>query len=220
MYALYEKDLLNLLFYLINSFINLFIYFLLSNLFLSNNLITLYKIIENYSCINILFLVSTISFILFYLDNFQLSKNILLKYTQIIYFFLILLFCFLFIYDYVASTNIILSVADMNNNIGTHVNINGHVNVNDKEAGQSWALTGAMVGVGGAVEKAIAKSPIPPLQKATVIVGASVIGGISQVATNYFNKGLAGVGKSNTNIDNNISKFIDDSEFNPLQGVL
>jgi transcription termination factor NusB len=108
----------------------------------------------------------------------------------------------------------------MNNNIGTHVNINGHVNVNDKEAGQSWALTGAMVGVGGAVEKAIVKSPIPPLQKATVIVGASVIGGISQVATNYFNKGLAGVGKSNTNIDNNISKFIDDSEFNPLQGVL
>jgi hypothetical protein len=72
-----------------------------------------------------------------------------LKYIQILSFSLLPLLCFFLIYGHIISTNIILSVGDMQNNIGTHVNINGHVNVNDKEAGKAMAATGAMVGVSG-----------------------------------------------------------------------
>jgi hypothetical protein len=63
---------------------------------------------------------------------------------------------------------------------------------------------------------------MPPLQKAgLVMVGAAVGGGLS-VATNYANSALTGTSgtSSNSNIDNNISKLIGDSQLSPLQGVL
>ena len=68
--------------------------------------------------------------------------------------------------------NIILSIGDMNNDIGTNVNTNinlqGHIHVNDKQAGKYIAtqgITGAMIGIAGGVGKAIAKSPMPPFKK-------------------------------------------------------
>jgi hypothetical protein len=77
-----------------------------------------------------------------------------------------------------------------------------------------------MVGFGGAVAKGIAKAPMPPLQKAGLIVGAGVAGGVGQIGINYFNKAITGFGTSTNNINNNVSKFLPDSELNPLQGIL
>jgi hypothetical protein len=123
----------------------------------------------------------------------------------------------------------------MNNEIGTKinnsVNLQGHVHVNDKEAGKTLAtqvgITGAMVGGALGVSKAIAKSPMPPLQKAGVIVGASVASGIAQT----FISASSGALSRNTSTSittsaassvasNSINKLIDVSQGSPLQNML
>jgi hypothetical protein len=120
----------------------------------------------------------------------------------------------------------------MNNEIGTkinnNVNLQGHVHVNDKEAGKTIAtqvgITGAMASVALGVGKAIAKSPMPPLQKAGVIVGASVLGGVGQAfvsgANSLFtlsNKSGTTSAASNVASNTNISKLISGSQSSTLQ---
>lgn len=156
----------------------------------------------------------------------------MLKYTQIFYFSVIPLLWLLFIYDNITSINIILSVGDINNDIGTNVktnvNLQGHVHVNDKEAGKNIAtqmgIIGAMIGIAGGVAKAIAKSAMPPLQKAGVIVGASVLGGVGQAFISGVNKSVTSTGASGistaTSTSDSINKFLGDSQISPLQTLL
>ncbi len=78
----------------------------------------------NFSYFTIIFsLLFTFSFIIFYLDNFNLSKNFLIKFTQVIS-FIILFVCVLFIYSNITPSDIICNVSDMNNEIGTKINNN------------------------------------------------------------------------------------------------
>jgi len=194
------------------------------SLVLSNILLFSYTVITNYYFINILYFIATISFILYYLDNFNLSKYLLIKSIQTFSFVAVVIVFSLFVYDNMIYQNVICCIGDMNNNIGTHVNINGQVNVSEEKAGNSIAITGAMVGVAGVVGKAIAKAPMPPLQKAGAIVGASVIGGAVQAGINRFSGYFDGSSGTSTNIGSNIAsninKFLSDSELSPLQGVL
>jgi hypothetical protein len=126
---------------------------------------------------------------------------------------------FLFVCDNITPQNIILSVGDVNNNIGTHVNTNVNLNVNDERSGSSIAVTGAMVGVGAAVGKAIAKSPMPPLQKAGAIVGASVLGGVGQALIAGLS-GNIGVGGASSNTNNGVNKFLGSSHVSILENSL
>jgi hypothetical protein len=172
---------------------------------------------------------------LYYLDDERLSKGTALKYIQILSFLGMFLLCISFMYDNIISTNIILNVGDVNNEIGTKmsnsVNLQGNVHVNDKEAGKTVAyqvgLAGAMLGLG----KAIAKSPMPPLQKAGVMVGTYALGGLFSVGLNKFDNNLSkkihpsgtnnitSITPSNAKVNSNISKFVDDSQSDSIQDI-
>jgi hypothetical protein len=134
------------------------------------------------------------------------------------------------VYENAISTNTILSVGDMNNEIGTkinnNINLQGHVHVNDKEAGKTLAtqvgITGAMVGGALGVGKAIAKSPMPPLQKASAVVGASVAVGVSQAVISAINTVYTSKPSrtaTSSIVSNNIDKFINDSQSSPIQDI-
>jgi hypothetical protein len=194
------------------------------------NFSNFYTFTKNFYSMDMLFLILIINFMLFYLNDWKLSKNVMLKYVQIIFFLVIFLLCFLFVYENAISTNTILSVGDMNNEIGTKINNNlnlqGHVHVNDKEAGKTIAtqvgITGAMIGGALGVGKAIAKSPMPPLQKASAVVGASVAVGVSQavisaISTVYTSKPSRTA--TSSIVSNNIDKFINDSQSSPIQDI-
>lgn len=114
------------------------------------------------------------------------------------------------------------------------INLNGNVTVN-KEAGKAIGqglqtigsqigLGATMVGVATAVGKAVAKTGMPPLQKAGVILGSSVISGIAHSRISIMNRNTINDTDLNTptSIENNsnISKFLNDSITSPLQDIL
>jgi hypothetical protein len=114
------------------------------------------------------------------------------------------------------------------------VNLHGHVSVN-KEAGKAIGqglqtigtqigLGATMVGVAGAVGKALTKSGMPPLQKVGIILGSSVISGIAHSRISIMNRNMINDTdlNSSSSIDtsSNISKFLNDSISSPLQDLL
>ncbi len=114
------------------------------------------------------------------------------------------------------------------------VNLHGHVNVTADAAkelskaittvGSNWGLGASMVGIGTAVGKAIAKSGMPPVQKAGIIVGGSVISGVGHSMITKINRNsvmLESNSAITTSNSNNISKFMDDTDsYSPLEGIL
>lgn len=81
--------------------------------------------------------------------------------------------------------------------------------------GSQIGLGASMVGVSTAIGKAIAKSGLPPLQKAVIIAGGSLIGGYGHSIFSAINRNSANI--ENKSINSNISKFIDDSSLSPLE---
>jgi hypothetical protein len=122
------------------------------------------------------------------------------------------------------------------------VNLHGHVNL-DKEAakyigqgintiGNQIGLAGTITGVSTAVAKGITKSSMPQLQKAIIIGGGAVLGGMIHMGVSAINRNSylqnSSVCSTDNNISNNnisnlhINKFMDDfsSNFSPLQELL
>ena len=97
-----------------------------------------YELNLNFSYFSLFSLLFTFSFILFYLDNFNLYDNFWIKFIQLISFISILFICVLSIYNNITPSDIICNVGDMNNEIGTkiinNVNLQGFfittVNIN------------------------------------------------------------------------------------------
>jgi hypothetical protein len=89
-------------------------------------------------------------------------------------------------------------------------------------------FAGTMVGVGGAVGKAVAKSGIPPLQKAGLILGSSIVAGAAQAVisstSGYFNgaNSASTITRATSSFasNNNISKLVGNSPLSPIQNVL
>jgi len=80
-----------------------------------------------------------------------------------------------------------------------------------------------MVGVSGAVGKAVAKSGMPPLQKAGVVVIGGLIGGVGHSFISAANRDTIraeNTTTSSTDISSHINKFVDDSHVSPLQELL
>ena len=172
--------------------------------------------IYSYYTIAIICFVIQLSLILLYLTDWKSSFYRLI----LIWLFLVVLFIyFLVIFDGVLLGNIVCNVGDVNNEIGTKVNVSGHVHVNDGEAGKSLTnhvgIVGGMgVGVIG-VGRAVARAPIPPLAKAgVVLVGAAVGGVVEKIINNSGNVGTSSRSSINNGI---ISKLIDDSQVSVLQ---
>lgn len=57
-----------------------------------------------------------------------------------------------------------------------------------KVIGRNIGIAGSVAGVSGAVGTAIAKSSLPPLQKAGLVVGAAIAGGGIHVGTSLINR--------------------------------
>ena len=183
----------------------------------------------------------TSSIVLLYLDDFKFSKARPLKYIQIFSILFIPLYTIYCLYNmpYI-FIDIVHSVKENND-----INLHGHVSIN-KEAGKAIAqgmnTIGSNIGLGAtiagtstAVGKTIAKTSMPPVQKAGIVVGASMIAGLfhSNITTFNRNKIMDEYFKNNdvstynnnnssSNVDNStISKFVDDSiSSSPLQDLL
>ena len=191
------------------------LYFFISNIF---------SLIQNNNIIIIMLsFIFTISFIIFYLDNFKLSNNIFMKLVQIFSFAAML---FLLIVTTCNTYNLqnIVCFAKYN-----PIDLHGHINM-DKDVGKyigqglnnigsQLGLGASLAGVASAVSKGIAKPSIPPLQKAGIIMAGAISGGFAHsIITTVNRKNISNI--HNNNIHSNINKFIDDSSSSSLQILL
>jgi hypothetical protein len=182
---------------------------------------------------------------LFYLNDFQLSNNKIIRYIQILSFVFVPMYVIYNLY-YISSVFDIIYHIKNNNNIDLH----GHISI-DKEAGKSIShglntigsnigLGATVAGLGSAVANGITKTSMPTIQKAGIIIGAGMIGGlfhskISAINRNNImqeNSGLNTVNSINTeilsakhditnNISSSISKFVDSTASpSPLEDLL
>jgi len=152
-----------------------------------------------------LFILFFFFLILFYLDEFKLSNNKWIKYSQIIIFilFIIYVICYIipiYFLNYNLFNDVILKVNsdDIKDVIeNKDITLKGKI-VLDKEAGAEVAkglsTLGSNVGLGACVggiaagvSKAVAKSPLPPIQKAGLIIGAGIAGAVIHAGANAIN---------------------------------
>ncbi len=180
----------------------------------------------------------TFSFVLFYLDDFKLSKNNLIKYIQIISFISIPLYLIYSLYNIVSMIDIVCYVNDKGNNANPDIDFNATVSIGKDAAaelakgmqtvGSQIGLGASIVGIGTAVGKGIAKSAMPPLQKAGIIVGSSLITGlghsvISNVNRNkvlHYNTSIRSTTSSNSTNDV-LNNFIDNTtSSSPIENLL
>src|SRR5258706_5136740 len=140
-------------------------------------------------------------------------------------------------YNMYNNIDIVNFIKDDNN-----VNLHGHVSL-DKEAGkaigQGMQTIGSQIGLGAtiagvssAVAKGIVKSSMPPVQKAGVILGAGLIGGLSHTKLTAMNRNSVLLSEAGENVKNEsssyssnlpsgVSKLVDDStQSSPLQDLL
>jgi hypothetical protein len=117
------------------------------------------------------------------------------------------------------------------------VNLHGHISVS-KDAGKAIGqglqtigsqvgLGATMVGVATVVGKTIAKSSLPPLQKAGVILGTSIVSGLAHSGISSINRNTIKASEENnttsaSNIDTSsyVNNLLDNSNVSPLQDLL
>ena len=177
----------------------------------------------------------TFSLVIFYLDDFRLSQFNLIKYIQLFSFIIIPFALIIYSYNYAMAFDVINSIKDSNDNVDLHAH--GHIAV-DKETGKAIGqglntigsqigLGATMAGVSGAVAKGIAKSGMPPLQKAGVIFVASAANGLvhsrisalNRISVYQDNANITAY-TSKSNIGSQVNKLLDDSIVSPLQELL
>jgi len=130
--------------------------------------------------------------------------------------FTLLTFIYIFIsmkFNYVnlSLSDLICFMADNNKDINLH----GHISVTKeagKAIGQGLQTIGTQIGLGatitgvaGAVGKTIAKTSLPPLQKAGVVIGSGLLGGLIHSSFSQYNRNR----DIRENVENNISPTID-----------
>ena len=214
---------------------NKWLYLILFLLFTLSVYMYKYNIVYNILTFPLSFIFSglfTSSLVLFYLDDWQFSNNTYLKYIEIFSLGVIPLYAIYSIYYYLPIDNI-LYINDKDD-----INLHGHVSIG-KEAGAAISqgihtlgsnigLGATMAGVATAVGKTIAKSSMPPLQKAGVVLGASMIGGLFHSNITTINRNTImeqNINKETKDIISNngpnINKLIDDNDlYSPLEHLL
>ena len=168
---------------------------------------------------------------LLYLDDFKLSNNKYIRYTQILSPLLLLILIISLYYESISIINTVLFLnEDKNSNVSLGVGANVEIGKEAAvEISKGISSVGSNVGfaatvgaVTTGVAKVLAKSSLPPTQKAGIVVMSSLIGAgihVTGSAANRLNNmessttNIAGV-NTNNNIGNNISKFINDSANN------
>ena len=188
-----------------------------------------------YVMVNFLLFLFIINFTVIYLNDFKYSSNRLIKPLQILILFNIPLLLILLLTD-ISITDFVCFIKDENS-----VNLHGHVNVTKDAAtelskgintvGTQIGLGATMVGASTAVGKAVAKSSIPPLQKAGFIVGSGLTAGLGHSMITTYNRAkvlsesvntstVSNLASSSSNVSSNVNKFLGDSQYSPLQYLL
>ena len=172
----------------------------------------------------------TLSLVLLYFDDFKLSSNKYLKYLQIFFFVCIPLYPIYYIATIPFALDIICSAKDSDG-----VNLHGQVNITKEAAteiskgistvGSQLGSGAAIVGIAGAVGKTIAKSSMPPMQKAAVIVENRLMGGLIHSGVSHINRvnALENITKNNKDISDvstSVNNLLDNTITSPLQGLL
>lgn len=191
----------------------------------------------------LIYVLFIVSFIIFYLDNFRLSSSYTIRDIQIFSFIGILFILIaITICDLSSYADTICCANDKGN-----IDLHGHVSLGKDAAaelakgmhsiGSQLGLGATMVGVATAVGKGIAKSSMPPVQKAGVIIGGALTAGFGHSIITTINRhnitskdscnsavnslsSTTSNSDSVNNISSNINKFIDDSSLSSLQTLL
>jgi len=163
----------------------------------SNIFAPLLLLISSFSAFIYSFLFTS-SFVLFYLDDFRLSKNNFIKCVQVLFLIGMPLYFIYRLYDLPNMVDIISYVTDKDKGVNTDVDINTTVSIGKDAAselakgmhtiGSQVGLGASIAGVGTAVAKGIAKSSMPPIQKAGIIVGSGLITGIGHSVISNINR--------------------------------
>jgi len=202
---------------------------ILNNLTIINDILNFYLIFIN----SFLF---SLSLTFFYLDNFRISNIRFIKIIQIFSFICIPIFI---TYNLFNESNIylsdIVSYANENRN-NKDVNLHGNISINAEAArvlnqGMQAAtsnigLAGTIAGVSTAVSKAIAKSGMPPLQKAGIIMSSGLLSGIGHSLLSNVNRNATNgntiITSAASSSNSHAHKFlnINNSDLSPLQEFL
>lgn len=168
--------------------------------------------------INLLIYILIFNLTLFYLDNFKLSTHKIIRVSQIL---VPVLLVSLIIIFYCQSNFVFNEITWFyeNKNISNTISIGTSFEVNRDAAealGRNVGIGGTIAGVSGAVAKGIAKSSMPPLQKAGVIIGADIPSGAIFVGTYAVNRVVNGTNVSSkfisvADLSSNLNKFLPDS---------
>jgi hypothetical protein len=99
------------------------------------------------------------------------------------------------------------------------------ISIGISKVGSQLGLGASIVGIAGAVGKSIIKSSIPPVQKAAIIVGSGLLGGLIHSGISHINRTstLENMIRNSNNIsdiDKSINKLVDDTITSPLEGLL
>jgi len=160
-----------------------------SSLLYGNILLFVYCIF-GYYFIAIISFILQISLVLLYLDYFRFSPSVLIRYFQILSIVLLFLCIIVFLYSDMSYINHISCIKDEND-----IHLHGHVSM-DKQAaevlGKSLSTVGSNLGLAGCVgagtygvSRTIARSSLPPVAKA----GLVLVGGAA--GTLYYTVGTA-----------------------------
>lgn len=136
------------------------------------------------------------NFSLFCLDGYKLSHNKYIKILQLLSPLLLLIFLFLSYYRLGFNyTQIFLDDSNKNNN---NVSIHGKVEIGKDAAteiskgissiGSNIGLAGTVGAVTVGVSKVVCKGSLPPVQKASIVLGSSVIGAGIHIGASALNR--------------------------------
>jgi hypothetical protein len=222
----------------------LFLIFFLSNIFNLYFSLTITNFINDYHIISIFYFLLYINIISFFLTDFNLYNSI---YRYISLFIILFLFLSILIISLneIIINNSIIYIDDKDKNIHLH----NHVTVNEEagkyigksisSVGSNLGLAGTIAGVAGAVGKSISNSSIPPLQKAGLVAGGALVGGLLHMGASNVNRVNSvsneinfnntiqsnnavnnAVTSNSGNASDNITKFVDNSQdSSPLENL-
>lgn len=185
--------------------------------------------ISLYFFIYLLTFILFFSFTFFYLDDFKLSQNKLIRSLQILTPIWLLLIVIILFHLNILTLNNGLLWLDVDKTTNNTINITGSVEMGKDAAveiskgvttvGSNLGFAATSAGIAGAVGSAIAKSSVPPVQKAAIIVASGLAGaGIHIVGTNInkiINSNVTSPSftSTSTNIPSNGNKLIGNGNF-------
>lgn len=216
--------------------------FILSLIIVSFMYIYLYEILI--LCLEKFYFILFFFFLtIFYLDNFKLSFNKIIKYFQIIIFISFICYIIYSVFYIFENSNFLFNetIFHLNEEDKQNITLQGKV-VLSKEAGAEVAKgissLGSNIGLGacvgalaGGVRKSIALSGMPPLQKAGLVIAGGVIGAIIHTGSSIIgaktHKSIHNTNNVQSNsidpnlISKDINKFMDFGNNNtPLEILL